>query len=1237
MKPDKACLMAYDRRCMCYYSIVIIMLTGVMVYAQKPEQSSKIQEKPRPGFRMLPRFEHLTQEHGLSHNTVTGFTQDKQGFLWIGTFDGLNRYDGKKFKVIRTLNAEQTPLQVRSLYTDRRGDIWVVHFGNTIRRFNPRREYFEDVRFPVISGNPSHDNYVNDFLEDADGMLWMSTLAGLVQYNPTTQTFRHIPHPVTIPRNHTAHKPTSLDPDDGLGGMIMVEVLVNGVKEQRFWIRKPGGLYEFNPKTNQFITYDCFNIEHDEFFFYSDLAQDSFGYFWFPIDNGVCCFNPSTKLLKAVIPEEVYTKQTPASKFAKNSFRIRTTLCTPGGEIWFGSYGGIIVLRHSGNPQSATTTLLQHDEANLASLSGNTIRTLFCDKSGVIWVGGEPFGINKYSPYRQKFALFRHSASNHNSIGNNYVRGIYQSRNGKIWVATHFGGISCYNPFENTWTRYYDDRNAQLPPLHDSKLRLPINEIWAIFEDRTGTLWAGTRGNGLFHFKNGKFHQSDLVPVKSVVQVITEDRAGNLLVGIRSNTAYAGFFQIPPSRNKRLVRHWDINLTKKKDFTSGDVLALHESKGGDLWAGGAGGLVRFVGWSRHDSSTTVHDYTAALMADFPGAISNVGSIVSSITEDHDGTVWVTSKGAGLRKFDRDRDKFTGITTKNGLPNNNVYAMLEDSHSRFWISSDGGLCLWNPAASLFREFSSADGLQGREFNRLSYHKSSDGVLFFGGINGLNMFYPDSVLLNPSAPPVALASFKVFAEEILPDSLMVQNTITLQYHQNFFSMAFAALDFHAPEKNRFSYKLEGVDPDWTGISVQSEAAYTNIDPGSYTLRVRAANSDGVWNPKEFVLKIIIVPPWWKTWQFFFVVGLCSLIGLGLVIQNYRARIFRLQQRRQELLLHIREREQSEKKFRALFMSSPLGMMLWNINGEVLDTNPAFEVITGFNLEALHSVGLLQFFGQNHLEVIRYALQQRSAFGPLELQIDKANGDKISLIITGMLTEDNTPESVRNSLVWTVLEDITERKRATDALLRYQLNPHFMFNVLNSVSALMSENQRNARRMIVEFSRLLRHTLVASTRQMAALGEELQAANHYLAIEKLRYEERLEWRITIEQGVEEIEVPVFLIQPLVENGIKYGMETGGGSVSITIEVKIQSDEQLGRCLCVGVSNSGSWVGITGQGNGTRPSVVKGRSTGIGLENLRRRLGQYYPQGHCITTAAHDGFVLVSVHIALNELVYR
>jgi signal transduction histidine kinase/CheY-like chemotaxis protein/streptogramin lyase len=505
------------------------------------------------------------------------------------------------------------------------------------------------------------------------------------------------------------------------------------------------------------------------------------------------------------------------------------------------------------------------------------------DRGGVLWVGLETYGVSKYAPSAMHFEVLRHDPSAPRSLSDGYVRGIAQDRHGDVWIATQFGGLDRLDAKTGRITVY---RHRPGDPRS-----LPGDNVWATREDRGGTMWVGLheKGLGTFDRRAGSFTRSDFVPRDGSVNVLYEDRAGALLVGLEGR----GMLEISPDR--RSVRSYGKTLGDERVLADDDVQAIIEDREGFLWVGGVSGLTRLD----RRTGKAVHFHGE------PGSPYALGvDFVTNIFEDSHGTIWVATKGGGLSRFDRRTGHFTTLGTADGLPHSFVYGILEDARGYLWLSTDDGIAMLDPRTRMVTRYGLEDGLQAREFNRRAHYRAPDGTMYFGGVNGVNIFRPDAVAPPPPPPRATFITMRVgndAAHYVIRYS--ADSVVQLAHHQNAFTLTFVALDFSAPEKINYAHRLEGLDREWIGTGNRGEATYTNLQPGRYVLHVAATNVAGVWNRDAAAVTIVIERPWWGTW---WARALALLVLAALPVAAVRMRLRSV--RRRSALLERRVEEQT-----------------------------------------------------------------------------------------------------------------------------------------------------------------------------------------------------------------------------------------------------------------------------------------------------------------------------------------
>jgi signal transduction histidine kinase/streptogramin lyase len=463
------------------------------------------------------------------------------------------------------------------------------------------------------------------------------------------------------------------------------------------------------------------------------------------------------------------------------------------------------------------------------------------DRTGILWVGDSRYGLGKYSRFNHRFMLYRHNPLMSNSLSDNYIRGMFRNRDGFLWVGTQYGGLNRINLATNEVTCYRHD-----PARSDS---IPSDCVWTVYQDRGGTLWVGAIGGfGTFDPQTGRFAGLPYVTPTTLVTSVLEDRNGHLWF-----FNHKELLEMSPDRV--ILRKIPISrlFPAVTTFHSQDIL---EDRFGELWLAGEQAVIRF------DPKTGAsHVFPPVFFRQQPGG----EFLPTCLMETATGELWLSTKRDGIFRYDRARDAFVGIQEKDGLPNNNVYGLLEAEDGTIWMSTDGGVCKYNPKTGQFRTFGPSDGLQGFEFNRRAFCKGPDGQMFFGGIKGLNNFFPRDIRENVTPPPVVLTELTFLKGKAwFPTS--VQKELILPYDENTFTIRFAALDFNAPEKNRYSYRLVGFD-DMTVETNSPEALYRNLPPGEYRFTVRGANNDGIWSSGETTLRLKVLPPWWRSWWAYF----------------------------------------------------------------------------------------------------------------------------------------------------------------------------------------------------------------------------------------------------------------------------------------------------------------------------------------------------------------------------------
>lgn len=782
------------------------------------------------------RFRHVSLEQGLSQSMVFCILQDSSGFMWFGTQDGLNKYDGYEFQVYRPDPENPRSISnnnISTLFEDSKGQLWIGTNGGGLNRFNREMEEFVHYRNnPDDAASISNDSVLVIF-EDNNGNLWVGTQDGLNKYNPDTDSF-------TIYRNNP-DDPASLSSN----GVLSIFQDRGGT----LWFGTFDGLNKFNPQ-------GTFTRYQTQLGYLNGLIsgviisvfEDHSGEFWVGTGAGLHRMNRETGEFRAYL----HNPGTPGS-LSHNT--IRTIYEDHAGVLWLATMGGGLNVFDRRREQFRH---YRHDPNDPDSLGSDYILSFYEDRSGVLWIGSDS-GISRFERQTEKFQRYTSEPDNPNSISSGFIFAICEDHEGNLWLGTNGQGVDCYDRTTGEIVRYRAESG--------NPGSLSLDYVYSIFEDSKNRLWVGTNGGGLnrFHRDTGAFsiYTVDLLDPNSlsssIVKVIAEDAHGTLWLG----TLGGGLNKFDPETEK--VKRYLHDPDNPGSIGHNDIRGLLITDSGSIWVGTAG-----AGLNLFDPETeTFTRFRSDL--NVPTSIS--ADIVQSLYLDNNGILWVGTFGGGLNRFDPETGVFTHFREKDGLPNEVVYGILPDEDGYLWLSTNKGLSRFDPRTRMFRNYTPRDGLQSNEFNGGSYFKSISGELFFGGVNGFNSFHPSEIKRNVYVPPIVITGFQVFNKPVgiggdspLRKHISHTREIVLSHSQNVFSFNFVALDYTIPEKNQYQYKMDGFNDDWivTGAS-RRFASYTNLGAGTYVFRVKGSNNDGIWNNEGAAIKIIITPPFWQTWWF------------------------------------------------------------------------------------------------------------------------------------------------------------------------------------------------------------------------------------------------------------------------------------------------------------------------------------------------------------------------------------
>ncbi len=791
------------------------------------------------------KFEYITVDDGLAQGIVEEIFQDSQGFIWFGTHDGLTRYDGIQFTVFKNDRNDPQSLVsnwVFSMAEDKSGKLWIGSEG--LNWYDP-----ESGKITRIIPEPGNENAfqggrVYHINIDYDSTVWISTLNGLVHYFPKTNMYK-------------TYRDGSNS--NGLSSSGVFSTCITN--DKRLFVSVNNDvIHEYN-RTSDSFTAISYRLAYHGNNNNKYIREDLNGLLYITSEfSGLHIYNPNTGETKFIDKAEG----------GLNTNNIRTPILPLNkNEVWIGTDGGGVNVY---NPLSGEMQYIVSDSRAKNSLAGNAIIRMFEDKDGNVWIGHYGTGISVWKKNKEKFVSFTHNPFNAESINKEVVSAIYEDAMGRIWIGQDGGGLSLFNPVSGTFEHF---RSKPGTPG-----TLTSDVILAIIEDDNGNLLLGTYAGGLMVFDP---------ETKKVI------RSFNTSTGLASDHVWT-FFR--DSKN----RFWFTDLRSgyclfdpvNETFEShpqgndplspcsNSLMTINEDAEGRLWLGSENGGISVIDYDNQTNKTYRNN------PDDPNSLS-YNDVKSIIFIGH--YAWIATNGGGLNRLDLKTDSFRVFGTQNGLSSEALMGLLKDKHNNLWISSTKGLMKFNTETFDVEIFDKSQGIQGNEFKYNSQFILSDGRMMFGGVNGITIFHPDSIRKSRIVPGVAFTDLSILNESIVPapkGSVLKKHInstafIKLNHKQSVFTIEFVSLDYNAPEKNHYRYKLEGFDKHWIDAGNKRSATYTNLDPGRYTFILMGSNSDGVWNETPRTIEIRVKPPWYKSILSFIIYLIAAISALVYYIKQ------------------------------------------------------------------------------------------------------------------------------------------------------------------------------------------------------------------------------------------------------------------------------------------------------------------------------------------------------------------
>ncbi len=846
-------------------------------------------------------FKHLTTKEGLSQNTVDCIMRDKQGFIWFGTWNGLNKYDGYEFTLYQNNPTDSNSISnnfIYSLCEDDYNRIWIGTGGGGINILDKEKEIFYHILSDSLRTNTISNNIINALYKSENGNIWIGSDNGLnkIQLNKKLLSNAQITSYKYDPNN-----PSSLSNNR----VFSIFQDHNG----NIWIGTFDGLNKFDPSANKFHRYyyipgNANSIAYNNIY---TIYEDNQYNLWVGTFYGLSKIDLNSG--------NITNYHHVSDDFSSLPHNTVTSIYQDNkGTVWIGNLGSLSQY----NPQKDNFTNYQNDFTDDKSISNNFINSLYADDFGNVWIGTDKGGVNVIDRNKKPFKHWEYKPNKPNSLSGNIVNSIYEDQSGNLWIGTSGGGLNVY------YIKTGKFKHFEYLPGNPSGLN--SNFISAIIQDSSGTMWIGSWGDGI----NRLNKYNSIANNQFIHYQENSNIEGNL------NGNFVSSFHID-SYNRLWIGtslgldiydiHNDSFLHFKNPLTPDnsiiDVGCLNQDTSGNIWVGTLHGLYKIKLEKNTKKQLAPNKTDFSLFINDPKNSNSIsGNRIITIYKDLDGTMWFGTYGKGFDKLAYIKDSITGkqieqfinYSEKNGLSDNVVYGILEDNSNNLWLSTNHGLSRFNIDEETFKNYYEEDGIIGNQFFWTASLKNKTGELYFGTTKGMMSFFPENIDDNPYVPQVTITDFKIFNQSIKPNipyknkiilnkAISYIDEIKLSYKENNISFEFSALYYSSPEKITYAYKLDGFEENWVYVSSKRRfASYTNLDGGIYNFLVKATNNDGIWNNNPTSLKITIIPPFWKTLWF---KGILFATITILIFLIYNIRLRTLKNQKQKLEKQVKER--------------------------------------------------------------------------------------------------------------------------------------------------------------------------------------------------------------------------------------------------------------------------------------------------------------------------------------------